>query len=247
MFQLEEDIEVITPHLDCSGDAMAITKFINMLYRAYQSGEIVGIGHELGNTLDPRDLHRALEYLESTGRWFVVAFTFDNRLDYRQSGQDIYDILLSSSPINISATGIYNNPRPVFISTLPEYGKTADKKGIYCFDGSRASEMEGYDFSAMLRDCGILRAYSFNSEWRVLSYNVANSLDSLLAEVDSIAKAEFDGHYTLLSFTTGYRVGFRTLDTDSGMYGEWTRVPQFKSLELALRYAIKYKPVMTDY
>lgn len=63
-------------------------------------------------------------------------------------------------------------------------------------------------------------------------------LQDLLQEIDDIAKAEFDGHYTILQFTTNVRVGFRTpYDRE-----DIENVKAFSTLRQALEYAVVAKP-----
>ena len=63
-------------------------------------------------------------------------------------------------------------------------------------------------------------------------------MKKLLEQVQNIAKAEFDGHYTIMQFTTNVRVGFRTpFDRE-----DIENVKAFSTLRQALEYAVVAKP-----
>lgn len=44
------------------------------------------------------------------------------------------------------------------------------------------------------------------------------SIGVLMNLVEQIAKTEFDGHYSIFSFTTNYRVGFGTINYEKRTY-----------------------------
>lgn len=62
-------------------------------------------------------------------------------------------------------------------------------------------------------------------------------LAQALVVADYIAKEEFDGHYTLLAFSTGYRFCFGTLDKVN--YNTTSLMPLGKTIEEAIKKAIE--------
>jgi hypothetical protein len=70
-------------------------------------------------------------------------------------------------------------------------------------------------------------------------------MKTLLDAVIEIATENYDGHVSLLTFTTGWKVIFGTPD-DLGYPGKQRDqlhgIPGFMSLDDALLYAIAYKP-----
>jgi hypothetical protein len=84
------------------------------------------------------------------------------------------------------------------------------------------------------------------------------STTQLLDAVCEIARENHDGHYTIMSFTTGYRIGFGTPDLDVGFgknqFGEESEgrkyirsVPHIKTMFDSLIYAIMYEPVFGEF
>jgi len=77
----------------------------------------------------------------------------------------------------------------------------------------------------------------------------------LLESVQEIARENHDGHFTIMAFTTGYRVGFYTPDLDVGWNNAGAgnhesqgresirSVPHIEKFKDALVYAIMYEPV----
>jgi hypothetical protein len=69
-----------------------------------------------------------------------------------------------------------------------------------------------------------------------------DDISSLLLEVRGIANQEFDGHFCIFKFTTGYKSLFGTIDLDTGKGRDIIReVPSFLTLNESLMYLIKYK------
>ena len=77
----------------------------------------------------------------------------------------------------------------------------------------------------------------------VLSYIYQNmdnmDLAQALVVADYIAKEQYDGHYTLFGFSTGYRFCFGTLDKVS--YHTTNLMPLGKTIEEAIKKAIDEK------
>lgn len=99
------------------------------------------------------------------------------------------------------------------------------------------------------------------SEQKVCAMELAlNKLteQQLLETVKATANNNHDGQFTIMAFTTGYRVGFYTPDLDIGFgkdgpgeYESYGRqsiycVPQLDSLKEALVYAVMYEPVFGE-
>lgn len=60
-------------------------------------------------------------------------------------------------------------------------------------------------------------------------------LDALLSFLKGQAGAHFDGHYSILSFTTGFKVAFGTPDLNAGRdYNELLEMPSFPTLKEAV-------------
>jgi hypothetical protein len=70
-----------------------------------------------------------------------------------------------------------------------------------------------------------------------------DDLTVLFLEVRKIANKEFDGHFTILKFTTHYKSFFGTIDIDSGDSRKrlWEQIPQFTTLNESLANMIKTK------
>lgn len=64
-------------------------------------------------------------------------------------------------------------------------------------------------------------------------------LAQAIAIADYISKADYDGHYTLLSFSTGYRFCFGTLDKIN--YNTTSLMPLGKTIAEAIKKAINDK------
>lgn len=64
------------------------------------------------------------------------------------------------------------------------------------------------------------------------------NIAKLLKQVQDIAQAKFDGHFTILHFTTNVRVGFRTPCDRM----DYENVPAFPTLQMALENAVLWKP-----
>lgn len=60
----------------------------------------------------------------------------------------------------------------------------------------------------------------------------------LMDEFERIAEQRFDGHYTILRFTTNVRIGFGTPND----VGDFNKVPAFPDFRSALLYAIAEEP-----
>lgn len=70
-------------------------------------------------------------------------------------------------------------------------------------------------------------------------------MKTLLDAVIDIANAEYDGHVSLLKFTTGWKVVFRTpgeLFHPSAERAMLSKMPGFLNLDEALMYAIQKRP-----
>jgi hypothetical protein len=65
-----------------------------------------------------------------------------------------------------------------------------------------------------------------------------NTLSSLIEKIEQIAKEEYDGHYTIYSFTTNYKVLFGTVNESI----EVNNLEGFPTLEAALINAVEEKP-----
>jgi uncharacterized protein involved in tellurium resistance len=79
----------------------------------------------------------------------------------------------------------------------------------------------------------------------------------LIEAVQEVAKENHDGHFTIMAFTTGYRIGFYTPNVDVGMGKAklgglsegrelMNTVPHIRTLKNALVYAIMYEPVFGE-
>jgi hypothetical protein len=69
------------------------------------------------------------------------------------------------------------------------------------------------------------------------------NLDDLFLKVRGIANKEFDGHFTILKFTTKYKGMFGTIDVDALTGRDFIRnLPDFLTLQDALGYMINKKP-----
>ncbi|MEA3459438.1 MAG: hypothetical protein U9R11_01985 [Chloroflexota bacterium] len=68
-------------------------------------------------------------------------------------------------------------------------------------------------------------------------------IGTLLKVVIREADEHYDGHFTLLAFTTGFKCAFGTPDLDSGQGGEQVRkLPNHEKLQEALVDLILNKP-----
>lgn len=65
-----------------------------------------------------------------------------------------------------------------------------------------------------------------------------NSLEELLELVKKYADEHFDGHYSIYSFTTNYKVIFGTINETRGVW----KVEGFPTLKEALIYSLVEKP-----
>lgn len=66
-----------------------------------------------------------------------------------------------------------------------------------------------------------------------------NKTLELLKQVQRIAETSFDGHFTILSFTTGWKAAFGTVDVDTGNGRDqiWS-LPNFRTLKEALDWMV---------
>jgi hypothetical protein len=62
-------------------------------------------------------------------------------------------------------------------------------------------------------------------------------MKGLIQQLETIAGEEFDGHYTILAFTTNFRVAFGT----PWHHEQYLEVPAFSTLEEAVRNAVETK------
>ena len=77
-------------------------------------------------------------------------------------------------------------------------------------------------------------------EYALLKLNEGELLDVIA----DFAKQDFDGHFTILSFTTGYKIAFYTpcLDNNDGR-NQVAKLPSFKTMKEAMIHAILYHQV----
>jgi hypothetical protein len=68
---------------------------------------------------------------------------------------------------------------------------------------------------------------------------MSKTLEDLFAKAESIANKKFDGHLTLLKFTTGWKAAFYTPNLDTGEGREQVQnLPSFSTKEEALMWLI---------
>ena len=76
-------------------------------------------------------------------------------------------------------------------------------------------------------------------KWEFLT---SQSVEALIGIIEHIAANEFAGHYSILAFTTGYKVAFGTPDLDTGHGREQVlKTPSQETLKGALVRAIMSK------
>ena len=71
-------------------------------------------------------------------------------------------------------------------------------------------------------------------------------LPFLMTHAEEIARAEFDGHLTMLRFTSGWKVFFGTPDLRSGMTDQtlFDEIPAYRRIEDALGFAISCRRII---
>lgn len=64
------------------------------------------------------------------------------------------------------------------------------------------------------------------------------TLEQAMRALEDVANTKYDGHYTILKFTTGYKVIFGTLDMNDEDREYIQKRKGFKSLKDAISYAV---------
>ena len=68
-------------------------------------------------------------------------------------------------------------------------------------------------------------------------------LDGVVSVVEAHAKHYHDGHFTVLSFTTGVKAMFGTVDLDTGDAREIVnKIPAYPDMHMALSYLLANDP-----
>ncbi len=104
--------------------------------------------------------------------------------------------------------------------------------------GVYLKEVGSHEALVRLDDDSIKKVLPFENLTFVKNMDKMDLAQALIV-ADYIAKEEYDGHYTLLGFTTGYRFCFGTLDKVS--YHTTNLMPIGKTIEEAIKKAIDGK------
>lgn len=127
------------------------------------------------------------------------------------------------------------------------------EKGEWLLDDDRVTYM--LQTINVLRRCvGLIDRNRNEEETRLLGKKKAHldllknktldslGTDKLLESMSLYARRKYDGHFTLFSFTTGYKAAFNTPDMDSGEGRQQVeRLPSFPNLHDALVHALLSK------